>query len=591
MHPISSFSSDRVVRTVLCVDVVESVRLIQDDEENAVRRWQHMVEEISTKVLPANGGRMVKSLGDGMLLEFAQVPAAVAAAFAIHRVCRDDNVGRMPEQQMLLRIGANVGELIADAQDVFGHEVNLAARLTTLAGPGEIVVSAAVRDQLVPLLDADIEDLGECYLKHIREPIRAYRVGPPGAYPVIAHGNKPEMILRPTVAVIPFEARGVEPEQMVLGEILADEVIASLSRTADLHVISRLSTTVFRARDISVSQVGSHLGATYVVSGSYRVSGDIVALTVELAEARGGSVVSSKRVRGTVASILCGEDEMVDALVAEVGSAILSRELHRAQTQALPTLEGCTLLLGAIALMHRLSDRDFNRADEMLQSLTDRAPRMAIPQAWLAKWHVLRVQQGWSPDQAADTRMAIDRTRRALDIDPDCSLALAVDGFAHTNLLKRFDIAADRYERALLVNPNDSLAWLLKGTMHAFKGEAVAAMEDTTQARRLSPLDPLKYFFDSLSATAALAAKDYALAFDYAMRSYRLNRKHASTLRALAISQWHLGQADSARLTVGELLSIEPGFTVSKFIERSPSTGYETGRVWAATLRDAGVPD
>ncbi len=570
--------------------MVESVRLIQDDEEGAVRRWQQLVERVSATVLPAHGGRLVKSLGDGMLLEFAHAPAAVAAAFAIQDACRADNAEQLPHRQMLVRIGANAGEFIADAHDVYGHEVNLAARLTTLAGPGEIVVSAAVRDQLTPLLDADVEDLGECFLKHVREPIRAFRIGPPGAYPVIAHGNTPDVVLRPTVAVIPFEARSVEPQQMVLGEILADEVIAALSRTADLHVISRLSTTVFRARDISVSQVGNHLGANYVVSGSYRVSGDAVALTVELAEARGESVVWFKRVRGTVGSILCGEDDMVDALVADVGSAILSRELHRAQTQALPTLEGCTLLLGAIALMHRLSDSDFNRAHEMLQSLTERAPRMAIPQAWLAKWHILRVQQGWSPDRTVDTRMALDRTRRALDIDPDCSLALAVDGFAHTNLLKRFDIAADRYERALLVNPNDSLAWLLKGTMHAFKGEAVIALEDTARARRLSPLDPLKYFFDSLSATAALAAQDYALAFDYAMRSYRMNRKHASTLRALAISQWHLGQCDAARATVAELLSIEPGFTVSKFVERSPSTGYETGRVWAATLRDAGVP-
>src|SRR2546428_414892 len=183
---------------------------------------------------------------------------------------------------------------------------------------------------------------------------------------------------------------------------------------------------------------------------------------------------------------------------------------HRAQTQSLPTLDGYTLLIGSIAMMHRLSQHDFERSRLMFQALIDRAPRLATPYAWLAKWHVLRVQQGWSADESSDRQLAMGFAKRALDADPDCSLALAIDGFVHTNLLKRLDIASERYDRALRVNPNDSLAWLLKGTMHAFKGEGKQAIEGTRRALRLSPLDPLRYFYDSLAATAALSAGDYA---------------------------------------------------------------------------------
>ena len=146
-------------------------------------------------------------------------------------MCESANADIPSERHILLRMGMHMGELIADDHDVYGRSVNLTARLTALAGPGEIVVSAEVRDQLTAALDAELEDLGECHLKHVQHPVRAYRVGPPGAWPVIAPGSASTVELRPTIAVIPFTARGTDPEHQVIGEVLADEVIAALSRT------------------------------------------------------------------------------------------------------------------------------------------------------------------------------------------------------------------------------------------------------------------------------------------------------------------------------------------------------------------------
>lgn len=587
IEPNRSSDAKRVIRALLVMDFPESARLMEDDEKDAVSRWRKLIEKVTGEVLPAQGGRVAKRLEDGLLLDFPAAQPAVTAAFAIQQACNRVNAGLAPERQILLRMGVQVSEVIADEKDVYGRGVSLATQLTTIAGPGEIVVSAAVRDELTPTLDAEIEDLGECYLRQVRHPVRAYRLGPPGPRPVIeAAGATGE--LRPTIAVIPFAARSGGHD--VLGEILADEMISALSRSSDLNVISRLSTTAFRAREATIGEIGAHLNAGYILSGAYRVAHGQVALAAELAEAKSGHVVWAKELKGRVASILDGKDELIEGVVGDVSAAVIARELERTQSQSAPTLENYSLLIGAISLMHRLSYHDFHRAREMLQVLTERAPRLAIPQAWLAKWHVLRVQQGWSGDPNADTRLALECTKRSLDNDSHCSLALAIDGFVHTNLLKRLDVAQERYELALNVNPNDSLALLLKGMLHAFRGEGKQAVRDTQRALRLSPLDPHRYFYDSLAASAALSAGQYERAVELARRSLRENRTHTSTHRVMAISQWQLGRHEEARKTVKELLRLEPTLTVSRWLERSPSSEYEIGKICAHALKEAGVP-
>jgi adenylate cyclase len=299
-----------------------------------------------------------------------------------------------------------------------------------------------------------------------------------------------------------------------------------------------------------------------------------------------------------VRSVIDGKSDAIDRLVAKIGAAVTARELERAQIQPLPTLESYTLLMGSIALMHRLSRHDFDRARALLETLIERAPRRAIPHAWLAKWHVLRVWQGWASgarqqlpgEYKQEAQVALDCTKRALDSDPSCSLALAIDGFVHTNLLKQLDVAGERYELALSVNPNDSLAYLLRGTLSAFKGDGAKAVRDTQRALRLSPLDPHRYFYDSLAATAALSAGRYDRAIELAQRSLRSNRMHTSTLRAMAIAQWLSGQQDDARKTIAELLRIEPTLTVVNYLSRHPAADFETGKTWARALGEAGVP-
>jgi adenylate cyclase len=577
-------------RAVLLTDIVGSVDLIERDEVGVISHWLDFVEHVKRSILPAHNGRLVKSLGDGMLLDFADVRSGVSAALAIQRERSRANVDRPDDRRIMLRTGMEVSDVIVEANDVYGRGVNLAARLMSLAGPGEIVVSQRVRDGLTPSLDATVEDLGDCYVKGIPLPVRAYRVGPPGPQPMIPTAVSFDE-MAPSIAIIPFTSHDVANDQGVIGEILAEEIIRRLSQASDLKMVSRLSTTAFSGRNAPVQEIGAHLRADYVLSGAYRVANSHFKFDLELADARSGRVLWVESLSDKLSAIVSGDQELIGRLVAGVGAAVNKRELHLSRTQPLPTLKAYTLLMGAISLMYRLSLPDFEEAHRLLQALIERGVRHPLPIAWLGNWHVLRIQQGWSEDPQRDTYLASECVKRALDMDPDNSLALAVNGFVHVNLLKKFDVGEESYERALDINPSNAFAWLLKGTLHAFKSEGEQAVEHTERALALSPLDPHRYFYDSLAATAAAAAGRYERALELAQRSLKANRKHTSTFRVLTVAQWLLGQHDEARKTVQELLRLQPTMTVSGWLKSSPAASYEIGRRAAEVWRQAGVPE
>jgi adenylate cyclase len=587
--PDPTLTFSRHSRVIAVLDVVESVRLMEQDEHGFIRRWHDFVQH-ARALLPEHGGRMHKSLGDGLMLEFSDAQGCVKTGFALLDWCRQANQALAPAQRMYLRVGAHMADFVADQYDIYGSDVNLTARVAGLAGPGEFIVTAALRDRLADGMDGQIEDLGECHLKHVREPVRAYRLGPVGDAPVIAYGGAMQDALRPSIAVIPFRTLSSDPAQDMLGEALADDVIAALSRTSELHVISRLSTTVFRDRAQDLGEMRRHLGASYVLTGSCRTLGDRLTVFAELADPKTGHIVWADSFTDHRLALFSPDRELVSRIVGGITGAVVVSELNRARGQPLPTLDAYTLMLGAIALMHRNTITDFQRAQQCLEHLAERAPRHPLPSAWLAQWHVLKVQQGWADDSAREGRLALEHTRRALDNDPGCALAFAAEGFVHTNLMRDLETGLDRYDTALSLNPNDSLANLLKGTLHAFKGEGEAAVAGTERALTLSPLDPIRYFYDSLAASAAVAAGRYERAIELARRSLRANRTHTSTYRALAIAQALAGRADEARQTVQELLKLEPQYTVSSFVTRSPSSRYPIGKVYAQALRDAGLP-
>ena len=329
----------RASRTVVVVDVVESVRLMEQDEDDTIRRWQSFVGEVVTRLLPQHGGRLVKSLGDGLMLEFESVLPAVQCALAMQQAIQPYNHGRASEQWMCLRIGVHVADVVVDHLDIYGSGVNLAARLATLAGPGEVVVSPEARDGLTDGLDVEVEDLGLRYVKHVQEPIRVFRVAPEGCEAVRSLPALPSSDFRSSVAVIPLRPRQPGSDTDVLGEVVADELIAALSRAGELRVVSRLSTSRVSHVAGEPETLRAKLGVVFALTGSYHIVGDRMRMSLELCDTESCSVVWADNLTASVRGVLEGTDEAVPVAVARVGQAIIARELERASTQPLQTLQ------------------------------------------------------------------------------------------------------------------------------------------------------------------------------------------------------------------------------------------------------------
>ncbi|KYK50366.1 hypothetical protein A1D31_39005 [Bradyrhizobium liaoningense] len=598
---------------VLLVDLVESVRLMREHEASAVRRWTDFVQLATSQILPRYRGGLVKSLGDGLMARFESVADAVNAAADMHRSIAVQNSGRPEHQHFQLRAGINASTAWSDGIDFYGTGINLAARLATLAGPGETIASeaaheqlaaalaslakpgetigsAAARDELTHGVDALCEDLGDCILKHFDKPVRAYRVGPASPHPTLAARRDYGTPMEPTIAVIPFDARKDAEEHLDIGNLIADSVIWRLSKSANLKVISRLSTNIFRGRVSDVAEVSAHLGATYILSGSYVIDADRRLVTAELSAARTNRVVWTDRLGGNIGDLLQPESELAHRIAAAVHLSVFDTEVEHILTQPLPTLESYSLLLGSIRLMHRSSREEFLQTRKVLDELINRHSRIAAPRAWLANWYILRMTRGWSEDRKREATEALSATRAALDRDPSDALALATEGFVYCHMLKDLDAARRRCEQAVEANPSHALGWLYRGTVNAFKGEGEAAVEATRRALGLSPLDPQRYYFESLGATALLSAHRYEEAERLARSSLVLNRMHPSTWRVLAIALVSQGRIAEAREALGKMRELEPQLTVDRYIGRLPNAQLETGRHWARCLGVAGLP-
>ncbi|MCA1388137.1 MULTISPECIES: tetratricopeptide repeat protein [unclassified Bradyrhizobium] len=598
---------------VLLVDLVESVRLMREHEASAVRRWTDFVQLATGQILPRYRGGLVKSLGDGLMARFESVRDAVNAAAEMHRSIAVQNTGRPEDQHFQLRAGINSSTAWSDGTDIYGTGINLAARLATLAGPGETIASeaaheqlatalaslaspgetigsAAARDELTHGVDALCEDLGDCILKHFDKPVRAYRVGPASPHPSLAARRDYGTPMEPTIAVIPFDARKDAEEHLDVGNLIADSVIWCLSRSANLKVISRLSTNIFRGRVSDVAEVSAHLGATYILSGSYVVDADRILVTAELSAARTNQVVWTDRLSGNIGDLLQPESELAHRIAAAVHLSVFDAEVEHILTQPLPTLESYSLLLGSIRLMHRSSREEFLQTRTVLEELINRHGRIAAPRAWLANWYILRMTRGWSEDRKREAAEALSATRAALDRDPSDALALATEGFVYCHMLKDLDAARKRCEQAVDANPSHALGWLYRGTVDAFKGDGEAAVDATRRALKLSPLDPQRYYFESLGATALLSAHRYDEAEELARSSLILNRMHPSTWRVLAIALVSQGRVAEAREALGKMRELEPHLTLDRYIGRLPNANLETGRHWARCLEVAGLP-
>jgi len=581
---------DPEMRVIVMQDVVESVLKMHSDEKGYISLW-HEFLSWAVDSIQQHDGRLVKTLGDGVRAVFTDAAKAVsyslkANAWSENRATLLDN-----DSQLQFRTGIHYCDVFMDGDDVYGNGVNLAARLAELGRPGDVILSAAVTEFVVDGLDGYIEDLGNCYLRHINEPVRSYRIS--AITKTASEQIPPEKneSLSPLLAVLPFDYQGFSPGEERLGSILAERIIYQIANRAGLEVLSLLSTNAVSGRGLNCEALGQHLGANFIVSGSYRLVRGMVVAAVELVEATSARVLWTNQYQFEQDELLLIESSVITSIVVEVHDLLFKVSERKIREWPLRNIASHEILMGAVSTMHRAGSAEFDNAGKAFEHLVEQHRRNPIPHAWMANWHVLRVTRGI---QKADSQLvprALGETQRALDLDPMCSLALTMEGFIQCHMIKDLGKARDRYDQALQANPSESLAWLLRGVLDSFEGKAADAESAADQALKLSPLNPIRYFYLSLAASAILPSKKYERVIELASESIRLNRFHPSTYRVLILAQALNGDGESARQSVQTLLSLEPDFTVKRFLERSPVAATMMGPICAEAFREAGVPE
>ncbi len=582
--------SQRQRRAILVADVFDSASSKERDEERSLEQRRAFFSHATAEVIPTHGGRSLsKLLGDGFLAEFPDGVQAARCAFELHQsLARFNATAAAPSLGM--RVGIHVAEVIVETFNVLGDGVNIAARLAELANPGETVVSAAVRDQLTSGVEASVEDLGEQRLRNRERALRAFRLWPPAQQPAAAPGGAARAHGRPSVAVIPFQLRSDDSRFAFIGDSLADETIAALSRVADFFVVSRLSSMAFRRAPLGLRGIGELLGVQYVLSGSIQTAHPRALLVAELADVRDGRILWSERFEGDLMDVFAMQGELARKVVQSVAPVVRSIELRRARITNFEELDAYGLTLRGVELMHRSSREDFLLARRAFETAIERNPVSPSSHAWLAKWHVVRVIVGASENAAADSAAAIACAECALACDPHDALALTMDAMVSAWSRHDLDAAERSLAQALAANPNEPLAWLWSAMTHAWRGRGAEAVQRADRALSLSPLDPMIYFFNSLASTANLIGERYERAIELATRSLRENRLHTPTLRTLAAALVHSGRLSEARETVRRLLELEPGLTVAAFRARYPGRDSPQAARFAAALLAAGLP-
>lgn len=395
----------------------------------------------------------------------------------------------------------------------------------------------------------------------------------------------------PTLAVIPFIGIDGMPQTAHFGDLLSLEVTRAVSRSKMIDVISHLSCRQFTGTMLDMAEIRRGLAVEYVIHGSVRTEGGRFRLDADFIDTATGHIVWTRSFTGATREVLMGDADVARQIAAQAGQSILRASVELSRSRPLPEVESHALFMASIAQMHQHRLSAFAQARSQLEALIERVPDESILHAWLAKWYVLAISQGWSSDPAKDIRVAGDATARALDINPYCALSLTVDGMLKGGGGGDEALAQSRFTEATQINPNQGLAWLMFSRMHSFLGNGPEAVRHAQRASALSPLDPHRYFYDIMLAGAHMVNGDYELAKTLANRSIEANPRHTSSYRVSAITHQLAGDGHAAREAVARLRQLEPDLTVSSYLATHQAGATDQGRVFADALRSAGLPE
>jgi len=583
---------DRRLAAIFAGDIAGYSRLMSVDEEGTLRQLKAHRKELVDPKITEHRGRIVKTTGDGMLVEFVSVVDAVRYAVDIQRGMAERNADVAPDRRIEFRIGINVGDIISDENDIYGDGVNVAARLEALAEPGGILVSRNVHDQVRDKLSFGFEDMGEQAIKNIARPIGVHRVSlaesAPPATVKSAAAAKTELSSadRPSIAVLPFTNMSGDPEQEYFADGISEDIITGLSKLRWFFVIARNSSFTYKGKAVDVKRVARELGVRYVLEGSVRKGGNRVRITAQLIDAMTGNHIWADRIDGELTDIFELQDEITKKVVAAIEPKLLEAEALLSQSRSPEDLGAWDMVIQANSLFWRLTTAERKAAIAILRQAVERYPDYAPAQSMLAFVLLISGYLGWALMES-ELQQAAGLAARAEELDhsdPWAHLALGYVAFVR----RRTSAAAAEFQRAIDLNPNFAAAHGYLGWALAFDGQSEQAIAHLKEAIRMSPHDPQNAIFNTGLAVAHYLAGRFAEALECSQETLQQRSAFTAGHRINCASLAQAGKIDEAREALAVLKEAHPDLSIAWIESNVPYTAAPMAK-FVDGMRKAGL--
>lgn len=580
----------RRLAAIVAADVAGYSRLVGADEEDTLARLKALRQNLVDPRLIQHSGRIFKTTGDGLLMEFGSAVDAVRCILDLQRALAAHEDGLPENRRLRFRIGIHVGDIVVDGDDILGDGVNVAARLEQLAEPGGICISGRAHDDVRGRVDLDIQDIGEHSLKNIERPVRVLRlaVRAEGAVP-----QHPTLALpdKPSIAVLPFQNMSGDSEQEYFCDGLVEEVITALSRFHWLFVIARNSSFTYKGKSVDVKRVSRELGVRYVLEGSVRKSGQKVRITGQLIDGTTGAHIWADRFDGTLEDIFDLQDQVTMSVVGAIEPKLRQAEMDRARRKSTESLDAYDHLLRAYAEFNSLTRAGNERAIAHLLEALKIDPGFTSA-AGLASWcHLFRRAQGWSEDPKKADEEAARLAHIVADGDRNDPLAVAFAAHAFAYVDRDYEKSVSLIDHSSTLNSNAFLIWMIDGWIRLYIHDYDRAKKSFERAHRLNPLDPLAGTMMSGLSMAHWFLKEFDAALHWARKAVNANPNFGSSHGALVVALVSLGRLQEGRDAARILMQLDPTMSLTRASKRTPFQRIELLADRVDALRAAGIPE
>jgi TolB-like protein/class 3 adenylate cyclase/Flp pilus assembly protein TadD len=639
-----SMRETRKIAAILVSDVVGYSRLAGADEERVLARLRTLRSDLIDPTIAVYHGRVVKRVGDGLVIEFRSVVDAVRCAIEVQHAMVERNAGLAPDKRIVFRIGLHLGDVVQEAdRDLMGDGVNIAARLEGVCEPGGLCLSSAAYEQVRDRLTETFVDLGDKNLKNIARPVRVYALpataiaaakdqlpptsprahfrfggrraaliaaclaaliaagwfgwrawSPPQVTALTAASDKIGTAPRLSIVVLPFENLSGDPEQQYFADGITDDLTTDLSHLPHSFVIARNTAFTYKGKAADVKQIGRELGVRYVLEGSVRRLGETITVNAQLISAETGAHIWADRFDGERGKLGQLQDEVVSRLANSLGVELVEAEALRAMRERPNNPDALDLTMQGLAILNRqFTEANANEANRYFGRALQIDPQLPMALLGSAEAYTFKAKALRNADQADDIERAEALIGRVLLAEPNNARAHWVKG-ALLGAKKQFGAAVAEQNAALAADGNFAWAHADLGANQIYMGRAAEAFVELETALRLSPRDPDRSIWENLVCKAHAHLAQWDQAIEWCRKSSATNPSYWFPYVYLAAAYGWKGQDGEAKAAVAELLKLKPGFTVQAWANMKWSDNPTFLREYQGIiegLRKAGLPE